>query len=493
MPHGWERMRDPESNAYFYVNHELKVKSMLNPWMSPDNRLMEKSDDAQRGLMKPNSTTVMSTGSFVTGQGSPQLATGSVMNDVSNRDIAAQDRWSHVIQADAGRQVNVLEPRIVTVAADGDESLLIDSKFPVHRSLSNLNLEASMQTVPRARRSPPTKIGSFAKADRLSPPRLSHSLHSVVETDYPALYSTMSPRERKLQPSISARAVPMPHRVGDGGGIRMIDRRHDARSWRNPSPTKSTSDLTSAPKYMSSPAVLDARGQRTSSSINSRIRLPETEKVPLTRRFDTVHSIPPAIKVEAVRRYQELYGSANHSLYGSSRVIPENPSTAGDLHASYTEELRRRADPMMSNRSYWSLSHVGASMDYGRDCISTEKFRDVPISRSLDSQSLANYYQRFENFGADFRLHGQSREAEKSRLASFSQRQESDLIAQRGVLESLQQSFHLSQLQHQDLCARFEVFSLLVLFFRMICSTKEIKISNLLSIRTQTNLRWRMK
>lgn len=500
VPPGWERMRDPASNTYFYVNHELKVKSMVNPWtggptesqshkigqvsgaqrVSPDLPIPWQAYTSPRaagktyytspetgesswifsGQADPPSgqgagvpqtmTSVMSTGGFAKWQGSPRLAKEGA-NESANRDIAAQNRWSQVVLADAVRQVNVLEPRIVTVATEGVEASFVDSKFPLHRSLSK-SLDA------RGRRSTsPEKIGSFMQADYRS---VSHALHSAVSSEHPGLYSSMPSRARKLQQSLSARALSPSHRVGDGGGMRVIDRRHDARPWQ----TKN-SYLANAAKYVSSPAVLDARGQRTSASINSRARFPNPESVDrLSRRYDTEGSTSTEFKVEAARRYKELYGSANHS-HGSARIVPADHYNAGDLNESYTEELRRRSDPLLPNRSYPSLRcNVGASMDYGTHRFPNDRYRpDVSLSRSLqlDHRSLANsqYDQRFENFTADSRRYGQSHEAEVGRLALFSQRQQAGLMEQRGVLEALGQSYHLSHLQHEDLCSRFQVLS----------------------------------
>ena len=507
VPPGWERMRDPASGTHFYVNHELKVKSMVNPYTggpteSQSHKIGQVSG-AQTdsptlpipwqaytspcaagksyytspktgesswifpGQVNPPSgqgagvpqrmTSVMNTGGFAKRQGSPQLATEGVVNESSDRDIAAQNRWSQAFLADAVRQVNVLEPRIVTVATEGVEASFVDSNFPLHRGLSK-SLDA------KGRRSPsPEKIGSFTQADYRS---VSNALHSAVSSEHPGLYSSMPSRARKLQQSISARAVSPSHRVGDGGGMRMIDRRQDARPWQTKnSSTKTASHLAHAAKYVSSPAVLDARGQRTSPSINSRTRFLNPESVDrLSRRYDTEGSTSTEFKAEAARRYKELYGSANHS-HGSARIVPADHYDTGDLNESYTEELRRRADAVLPNRSYPSLRrNVGASTEYGTHRFTNDRYRpDVPLSRSLqlDYRSLANsqYDQRFESFTADSRRYGQSREAEVGRLALFSQRQQIGLMEQRGVLEALAQSYYLSHLQHEDLCSRFQVLS----------------------------------
>lgn len=102
---------------------------------------------------------------------------------------------------------------------------------------------------------------------------------------------------------------------------------------------------------------------------------------------------------------------------------------------------------------------MGASMNRANIHITNDRYRpDVMLSHSLDSPSIANtqYYQRFENFAADSRRHGQSRNAEMARLALYSQRQQANLVEQREVLESLQQSYQFSHMQHEELCSRFQ-------------------------------------
>jgi hypothetical protein len=460
VPPGWERVRDPDSNACYYVNHELKVKSMVNPGIGPGQ--VWQADIPQQVSIKPTDhgsktngmmrfrpgVHVVNTGGFLKQMGSPgpaQRASASprLAHEASDRDIADRQDWFQGIQINAMKS-RALEPRVVTIGA-AEVSNSAGSKYPAHRRLTSSAQRGSRPVSPSPSGSPMDDDSGI----------MSQALHSAVRAEHPALSGSMPVRGRNVSPS---------RRVGTGGGMRIIDRRHDAQPWqparRQYSPPKNADVFTGAAKYVSSPAVLDARGERTSASTNSIVRR-ETGQEP-SRRYDVGRSMSPSLMLEGSRRYAELYGSSNYSLYGSSRIVLADTNANEELDvSSYTEELRRRAEPLMPNRSYSPLrSSAGASMNRTSFHIKHDQYRpDVTLSRSLDSPSLANaqYYQRFENFAADSRRHGQSRNAEMNRLALYSQRQQANLMEQREMLEALQYSYQFSQVQHEELCSRFQV------------------------------------
>jgi len=335
----WERMLDPKTNHYYWVNHKLKMRSWVDP--ATDASLEthgshEKTSKQLDGIVRAEqkSVHIMNSGSFATGA-APLVLPHRTAGQKADLDIALQQGpwvgfWPFAN----------LEPQVITVGA-------LSAEDNVHGSF-DADLYASRRG--RFNRSPQASVLSPQMGPR--EPHMAQSvdtvlgssrslvLHASAETCFPALYSSMpgAGQSRKMDGRTFARSPSPTSRINVGGGSRLVDRRHEAHPWKRILSPSKRFEYPNTAKYVSSPGVLEARGELREREVISFSRnYTMRQQEPLAANSSSrSRSRSPGLTREGTRRYNELYGSVKPALDASSRSVPGDTSVRT---LSYTEQL----------------------------------------------------------------------------------------------------------------------------------------------------------
>ena len=424
-PPGWEKLLDPQSKRYYYVNHELKVRSWVNPGalgQDSDSSPQAPSAGAAAPQHQPEPgggatrVAVINTGGFVTGaqrRYSGQAALATAERDLANR---------------LSPRVEFVPLEFAPVLAGPPAPLLVfPSPLLGSRRMDGLQRSPSPQRVP-AFRSP-----LLAPRGSSEPPPPKSAVEQAAENELAARQG--SRRMDGLQRSLSPQRV-----LGEGGGRRLVDRRREAMPWRRPR------DVANMQLHASSPGVLQAHSRRGGSPI-------------MRGDLHSSHRSAYEPTLRPLSYTEELTGKAERErrTYPAGKALRATNDQLPSLPLfDAREEARGRyfADAPVED------ARLARSFDM-RSTLPSRWMDNPSLSYPPHSTLLRNRgshewpggdnYQRVEDYLADSMRHGGARAAEMNQLRSeFSSKQ-------RELVQELNAAYRHSQAQCDDLRFKFQV------------------------------------
>ena len=414
-PPGWEKLLDPQSKRYYYVNHELKVRSWVNPGVldqDSDSSPQAPQDQPAGGATR---VAVINTGGFMTGaqrrySGQAALATAErdFANKLSPRVEFVPLEFAPVLAGPPAlaRRMDGLQrsPSQQRVFGEGGGRRLVDRRREAMpwrrpREIDGLQKSPSPERVP-AFRSP-----LLAPRGGSEPPK------SAVE----------QAAENELAARLGSRLM-------DG-----LQRR----------------DVANMPLHASSPGVLQAHSRRGGSPIMS----------------GDLHSSHRSAYEPALRPLsytEELTGKAERErrTYPAGKALRATSDQLSRLPLSRFPDAREETPgryftdaPVQDARLARSLEMLSTLPSRWMDnpSLSYQPCSTLLRNRGSHEWPGRDNYQRAEDYLSDSMRHGGARAAEMNQLRSeFSSKQ-------RELVQELNAAYRHSQAQCDDLQFKFQV------------------------------------
>jgi hypothetical protein len=414
-PPGWEKLLDPQSKRYYYVNHELKVRSWVNPGVLDQDSDSSPQAPQHQPAGGATRVAVINTGGFMTGaqrrySGQAALATAErdFANKLSPRVEFVPLEFAPVLAGPPAlaRRMDGLQrsPSQQRVFGEGGGRRLVDRRREAMpwrrpREIDGLQKSPSPERVP-AFRSP-----LLAPRGGSEPPK------SAVE----------QAAENELAARLGSRLM-------DG-----LQRR----------------DVANMPLHASSPGVLQAHSRRGGSPIMS----------------GDLHSSHRSAYEPALRPLsytEELTGKAERErrTYPAGKALRATSDQLSRLPLSRFPDAREETPgryftdaPVQDARLARSLEMLSTLPSRWMDnpSLSYQPCSTLLRNRGSHEWPGRDNYQRAEDYLSDSMRHGGARAAEMNQLRSeFSSKQ-------RELVQELNAAYRHSQAQCDDLQFKFQV------------------------------------
>ena len=430
LPPGWEKILDPQSERYYYVNHELKVRSWMNPGATEGNHVASPPAEVTPAPAAPAPAPAPA---------APQQVAPATEPLHYRQPPPQQAR----VPSGGATRVDVIGvgPRLLWVPG---QTALTAAQMDITGRLSpqsaaRLSPRRAVPAAPvfvdgRSRsRSPPV-----APRGGSTPPK--SLLEQHVEHELSVNQGRRTDGMQDLpSPTVTRRVL------GEGGGRRLVDRRKEAKPWQR------SRNLADTPLYASSPGVLQTRSKRAPPLLSgdlhaSQRSVPEPAGRPLTYT-EQLTGQQERRASPADKALQAMYDQQPHAALSRSFDARGAAGLRSFANAPLSQSVDMRSSVLARPMDNPSLS----------SSLRSTSVRGRGSQIQQDVQSLRNNYGRFENFVADSVRHGSARAEELNRLSSFSHIQQFDMRRQSALLEDITAAYRFSQAQHDDLRVRFQV------------------------------------